>query len=249
MIIKAITIISNGPSISVSRSATKNDVTTGRFELKPSSSQSTLHCCFFFFSFQVMISCSHFAFFIWIVTCRYLTLEPTASQHAYPVIAFSPVQSHLTFIFSSWYSGRFLNLTLIAFITGNSEFRTLDWGSMCSNPCESEVTCFRPESNPGPYGLLTFLSAALSTTELWWRMNHRKSFRTLKLTLDPKIQNFDFYYWVFTTARVFHDPTLVYEGVYNRPEPFLMQPEPWRCRRSWPSSGSKNPSSDPNVGF
>jgi len=41
------------------------------------------------------------------------------------------------------------------------------------------VTCFRSESNRGPYGLLTFLSAALSTTELWWRMNHRKSFRTL----------------------------------------------------------------------
>jgi len=50
---------------------------------------------------------------------------------------------------------------------------------MCSNPCESEVTCFRPESNQGPYGLLNFLCAALSTTELWWRINHRKSFRTL----------------------------------------------------------------------
>ena len=25
---------------------------------------------------------------------------------------------------------------------------------MCSNPCESEVTCFVPESNRGPYGLL-----------------------------------------------------------------------------------------------
>jgi len=50
---------------------------------------------------------------------------------------------------------------------------------MCSNPCEPEVTCFRPESNRRPYGLLNFLSAALSTTELWWRMNHRKSFRTL----------------------------------------------------------------------
>jgi len=25
---------------------------------------------------------------------------------------------------------------------------------MCSNPCEFEVTCFRPESNRGPYGLL-----------------------------------------------------------------------------------------------
>ena len=31
----------------------------------------------------------------------------------------------------------------------------------------------------GTYGLLFFLSAALSTTELWWQMNHRKSFRTL----------------------------------------------------------------------
>jgi len=50
---------------------------------------------------------------------------------------------------------------------------------MCSNPCESELTCFRPESNRGPYGLLNFSSAALSTTELWWRMNHRKFFRTL----------------------------------------------------------------------
>ena len=50
---------------------------------------------------------------------------------------------------------------------------------MCSNPCESEVTCFRPESNRGPYGLLNLLCAALSTTELWWRINHRKSFRTL----------------------------------------------------------------------
>jgi len=50
---------------------------------------------------------------------------------------------------------------------------------MCSNPCESEVTCFWPESNRGPYGLLNLLCAALSTTELWWRINHRKSFRTL----------------------------------------------------------------------
>jgi len=50
---------------------------------------------------------------------------------------------------------------------------------MCSNPCESEVTCFRPESNRGPYGLLNFFSAALSTTELWWRINLWKSFRTL----------------------------------------------------------------------
>jgi len=57
---------------------------------------------------------------------------------------------------------------------------------MCSIPCESEVTCFRPESNWGPYGLLNFLSAALSTTELWWRINHQKSFRTLNLSYWDK---------------------------------------------------------------
>jgi len=54
---------------------------------------------------------------------------------------------------------------------------------MCSRPCESELTCLRPESNRGPYWLLKFLSATLSTTELWWRMNHRKSFRTLFCTI------------------------------------------------------------------
>jgi len=55
---------------------------------------------------------------------------------------------------------------------------------MCSNPRESEVTCFRPESNRGSYGLLNFLCAALSTTELWWRINHRKSFRTLTISME-----------------------------------------------------------------
>jgi len=55
---------------------------------------------------------------------------------------------------------------------------------MCSNPCESEVMCFRPESNRGPYGVLTFLSAALSTTELWWQMDHRKSNRQKAVSQD-----------------------------------------------------------------
>jgi len=68
---------------------------------------------------------------------------------------------------------------LICFYYWKQWFRTLDWGSMCSNPCGSVVTCFRPESNRGPYGLLNFLCAALSTTELWWRINHRTSFGTL----------------------------------------------------------------------
>jgi len=103
---------SNGSSISVSRSASKNAADSGWFELEPSSSRPTLHCCSFRFSSQIIISCSHFALFVWTVTCRYLALKPIASKHAYlcahPVIAFSPFQSHLTFVFSSWYSGRFL---------------------------------------------------------------------------------------------------------------------------------------------
>ena len=68
---------------------------------------------------------------------------------------------------------------LYCFYYWKQEFKTLDWGSVFSNPCESELTCFRPESTRRPYGLPNFLNAALSTTELWWRMNHRKSFRTL----------------------------------------------------------------------
>ena len=79
---------SNGSSISVSRRASKNAANSGRFELEPSSSRHTLHCCFFFF----LLTCSHLYFFV-------------ASEHAYrcahPVIAFSPLQSHLTFVFSS----------------------------------------------------------------------------------------------------------------------------------------------------
>jgi len=67
---------------------------------------------------------------------------------------------------------------------------------MCSNPCESEVTCFRPESNRGHYGLLNFWSAALSTTELWWRMNRRKSFRTL-LTDGSFTSRFYFFLYSF----------------------------------------------------
>jgi len=60
---------------------------------------------------------------------------------------------------------------------------------MCSYPCESELTCFWPESNRGPYGLLNFVSAALSTNELWWRMNHRKFFRTPDLKVSDKLSN------------------------------------------------------------
>ena len=40
---------SNGSSISVSRSASRNAANSGRFELEPSSSRPTLHCCFSFF--------------------------------------------------------------------------------------------------------------------------------------------------------------------------------------------------------
>ena len=66
----------------------------------------------FLLSSKVIISCSHFTFFVWTVTCCYLALKPRASEHAYlcahPVIPFSSFQSQLTFVFSSWYSGHFL---------------------------------------------------------------------------------------------------------------------------------------------
>jgi len=46
---------SNGSSISVSRSASKNAASSGRFELEPSSSRPTqLHCCFFFFLLMLL---------------------------------------------------------------------------------------------------------------------------------------------------------------------------------------------------
>jgi len=60
-----------------------------------------------------------------------------------------------------------LILILIAFITGNSSLEPLIEGLCAQIHVKFEVTCFRPESNRGPYGLLHFLSAALSTTELW----------------------------------------------------------------------------------
>ena len=76
-----------------------------------------------------------------------------------------------------------INLILIAFITGNSSLEPLIEGLCAQIHVNLRWRVFRPESNRGPYGLLTFLSAALSTTELWWQMNHRKSFRTLFATL------------------------------------------------------------------
>jgi len=44
--------------------------------------------------------------------------------------------------------------------------------------------------------------------------------------LDQNIRIFGSCYRIFQTAIRFHYPNLVYEGQYNRPEPFLMQPEP-----------------------
>jgi len=43
--------------------------------------------------------------------------------------------------------------------------------------------------------------------------------------MDTNIRNLGFYYRVLK-AIGFHYSTLVYEGVYNRPEQFLMQPQP-----------------------
>ena len=97
----------NGSSISVSQSASKHAANLGRFELKPSSSR----LCTGAFSFfpPVIISCSHFCLNRHL---PFFALKPVASEHAYLcahlVIAFFPFLSHLTFDFSSWYSGRFL---------------------------------------------------------------------------------------------------------------------------------------------
>jgi len=102
---------SNGSFFSVSWSASKNAANSIRFELEPSSSRPTLHC-YFIFPSQLIVSCSHFTFWIWTITCRYLALKPIASEHAYfcahPIIVFSQFNSHLKFVFSSRYSGRFV---------------------------------------------------------------------------------------------------------------------------------------------
>ena len=61
--------------------------------------------------------------------------------------------------------------------------RTLAWGSICSNPFWFEFTGVRPESNRGPADNPNLSSDELFSTELWWRMHHRRSFRTLSLVL------------------------------------------------------------------
>jgi len=62
--------------------------------------------------FAVMISCSHFEFLIWTVTCRHLALRFIASKHAYfcanQVIISSSFWWHWTFVFDSWFSGHFV---------------------------------------------------------------------------------------------------------------------------------------------
>jgi len=58
-----------------------------------------------------------------------------------------------------------------------------------------------------PYGLLNFSSAALSTIELWWRMNHQKSFRTLfKYTIFVVLEKCTEYYIrsVYSNIQIWH---------------------------------------------
>ena len=45
---------SSGSSLNVSQSASKNAANSDRFELEPSSSRPTLHCCFFFFLLKLL---------------------------------------------------------------------------------------------------------------------------------------------------------------------------------------------------
>jgi len=60
-------------------------------------------------------------------------------------------------------------------------FSTLAWGYFGSNPYLFELTGFRPESNRGPADDPNLSSPTLFSTELWWRMHHRRSFRTLSI--------------------------------------------------------------------
>jgi len=62
----------------------------------------------------------------------------------------------------------------IGFHFWKEQFRTLAWGSICSNPYWFELTGVRPESNREPANNLNLLSPALFYTELWWRMHHRR---------------------------------------------------------------------------
>ena len=64
----------------------------------------------------------------------------------------------------------FLLLETVVFLAG---------GSIGSNPHWFELTGFRPESNRGPADNPNLLSSVLFSTELWWRIHHRRSFRTL----------------------------------------------------------------------
>ena len=109
----------------------------------------------------------------------------------------APIQLRLEKIPFVWFD-------LICFYYWKQQFRILNWGSMWSNLCETEVSCFRPESNRAHYGLLIFLCAALSTTELRWQINHRQSLRTLliinqelesKSNLNPKKVEFFRLFW------------------------------------------------------
>jgi len=70
-------------------------------------------------------------------------------------------------------------LDFISFYDWKQKFTTLAWGSICSNPFWFELTGFWPELNWGPADNPNFLSPALFSTQLWWRMHHRRSFRTL----------------------------------------------------------------------
>ena len=67
----------------------------------------------------------------------------------------------------------------IGFYYWKQWFRTLAWGSVCSNPYWFEFTGFLPESNWGPADNPNLSSPTLFSTELWWRIHHQRSFRTL----------------------------------------------------------------------
>jgi len=86
----------------------------------------------------------------------------------------------------------FLVHNLNGFYYWKQYFRTLAWGSIGSNPFWFELTSFRSESNRGPANYPNLLSSALFSTELWWRMHHGRSFRTLLIQSYIYLLRLDF---------------------------------------------------------
>ena len=84
--------------------------------------------------------------------------------------------------------------------------------------CAHTLACIRFRNDPctHPFSESLKTNIWIRTPELWFLLTAFYRGFTAAIGL----------LWGFTAAIGFHYPTLIYEGVYNRPELFLMQPEP-----------------------